>query len=823
MSESTSLAVPFNKSKQRAVLGHLLSNRNFFMQCRSQIKPEWFNEEALTKKVYEMQLALFEKHGRIPTVPELEGCPEVMAMPPLEASKLQNHIKCCLAEMTNYGLDMIRAELTEWLRAVIFASAITSAKNAYNKGNFNLVENIFHDVAKKVKDVRFDDFGQVTFEDPEADFKMMETEKAEALTTGLHVLDRALLEGATQGGLKKKDTTLLLAPSNVGKCHGYGTLIMMADGSLRPVQEIVCGDKLMGPDGQPRTVLGTTKGYGPLYRISPKSGGDSWVCNDVHVLSLKPGKNEHRYRKGDIHNIPLDQYLQKSNNYKKIMRLWRAELAFAPKELPMAPYLLGVWLGDGHAARAAVTSMDPKILEAWESWVRDLGDDVSLYRQDKNRAITVAAVASEHNGTVNSNAVLRNLGVLENKHIPHDYLTSSREQRLELLAGLVDTNGHSSGRAVQIIQKRELLAQNIAYLARSLGFKASVVAKTKRCQTGAEGTYYEVTIQGALSQIPTRLERKVARDTKKDPLLTGFDVEYIGEGDYYGFELDGDHLYLLGDFTVTHNTTAMITMATHNVKRGKSVLFMTHEGAPEDIKRKLWCAMMERPYNELVGMYSTEEGYKKIQLARLYMNQFLTYIPYNKPGMTVEQVEPVIRRAQEERMAKNNGQGYDLLVVDYPAKLFTERAGKGNMPRREIDRVVYDYYVQLALEYGFHSLLAIQTNRDGSKINNGKEDRLLTMEDVSESWGVMEMASNVISINRSPLAKARNRVTFYVAKSRSSETGTAVVCNSRYDCSLTHHEKFGATWYRDQRTMEDRIDDLLLQYKGQMIPESLLF
>jgi hypothetical protein len=160
-------------------------------------------------------------------------------------------------------------------------------------------------------------------------------------------------------------------------------------------------------------------------------------------------------------------------------------------------------------------------------------------------------------------------------------------------------------------------------------------------------------------------------------------------------------------------------------------------------------------------------------------------------------------------------------VDDYPAKLSTLQARGGNFNKRDIDLVVYNYFVQLALEYNFHSLLAIQTNREGAKVNKGNKDgekRLLVMEDVSESYGPIQLATNVLSMNRDGQAKARNRLTFHIDKSRSNETGWAVVCRTNYGHSITHANWLGGTYYRGSSTMADTIDTLLDQYGNDCTP-----
>ena len=144
-----------------------------------------------------------------------------------------------------------------------------------------------------------------------------------------------------------------------------------------------------------------------------------------------------------------------------------------------------------------------------------------------------------------------------NKHIPHAYKTAPLGDRLALLAGLMDTDAHLTKTGCFVIsQVRKRLADDIAFVARSCGFRVTQTEDT------INGTiYHRSFISGATSQIPTRLQRKQAapRRQVKEINRWGVTVEALGIGDYCGFELEGpDRLFLLGDFTVTHNTTIAI-------------------------------------------------------------------------------------------------------------------------------------------------------------------------------------------------------------------------------------------------------------------------
>jgi replicative DNA helicase len=284
-----------------------------------------------------------------------------------------------------------------------------------------------------------------------------------------------------------------------------------------------------------------------------------------------------------------------------------------------------------------------------------------------------------------------------------------------------------------------------------------------------------------------------------------------------------------GDMTIilaatnVGKTSVMITTIVHNLKRKKKVLFMTHEGRPADIRNKIMCSYIGCTMSQLMSMYKTPEGIQMLENAASDISKWLTYIPYNKPGMSVEEVEPIIRRYQDSlKMSNPEGKGFDLLVVDYPAKLTTNRASKGLLPQRISDHIVYEYYTQLALEYNFHVLCAIQTNREGSKVNQGKEDRFLTMEDVAESWGPMQSATNVISLNRDVLSQQKNIMTFYVCKSRASRVGTAVVVRTDFAKCLTHSEEMGGLYYYANAPMSDKVDRFLADFNGKQLPDNLI-
>lgn len=358
-------------------------------------------------------------------------------------------------------------------------------------------------------------------------------------------------------------------PTGGGKCLGIDTPILMYSGEVKSVQDVVVGDLLMGPDSKPRLVKSLARGSENLYRVAPVKG-DSYVVNESHILSLK------RYgRHNNIVNIGIKDYISSSKTFRHEHKGWRCGVSFDEKQYCkyLPPYMLGVWLGDGTSLRPDITTPDPEIKGYLEGYCAEVGLKFKdITSGDRCKTYTLLhPVRGE--GLTRS---LRAHNLLGNKHIPLEYKTGSREQRMQLLAGLLDTDGHSHKSCIDFIFKQKALSDDVAYLCRSLGLAAYVTKCRKTAtNTGAVGTYYRISVSGNCCEIPNKIKRKKGKVRRqiKNVLKTGITVEPIGVGDYYGFEIDGDHLFMLGDFTVTHNTRCAARIIEGFISRGLRVAF----------------------------------------------------------------------------------------------------------------------------------------------------------------------------------------------------------------------------------------------------------
>jgi hypothetical protein len=155
---------------------------------------------------------------------------------------------------------------------------------------------------------------------------------------------------------------------------------------------------------------------------------------------------------------------------------------------------------------------------------------------------------------------LKQNNLINNKHVPDLYKINSREIRLQVIAGLIDTDGYMINNTYEIIQKSKQLTDDIVFIARSLGLATTTRVAEKSCIYKGErvsGEYYRTFISGDIDMIPVKLLRKKAapRTQIKDVLRYGITVSPLGEGDYYGFMIDRNHRYVhVQQFRLLRNT-----------------------------------------------------------------------------------------------------------------------------------------------------------------------------------------------------------------------------------------------------------------------------
>lgn len=400
----------------------------------------------------------------------------------------------------------------------------------------------------------------------------------------LYSYQEGILSLLRQGFIDGHRAQMLVAPTGAGKCLGYGTPVLMADGSTKEVQDVLSGDALMGPDGKPRNVLSTTSGREMLYRVVPKKG-DPYVVNASHILSLKktPGSDGVKLADGarvgsndDVVNVNVVTFDRSNTTARHCLKGWRSDAIESfvrdqqkdESDRLVPPYILGAWLGDGTQGHACISKPPCKMVDAWAEYGASVG--LALRNEAPDGACPVWRLTNGRRGIKNVvQTALERVGVLKNRHLPDCYKFGPLDVRRAVLAGLIDSDGHITHGGCDWISISEQLAKDFAFLCRSVGLACYLSHQRKTIQkNGFEGWYWRASVSGDLSKLPMLDKVAPPRQQKKRHLVHGIRIEALGVGDYYGFEIDGDRLFLLGDFTVTHNTEMAIALLEACAERG---------------------------------------------------------------------------------------------------------------------------------------------------------------------------------------------------------------------------------------------------------------
>ena len=399
-------------------------------------------------------------------------------------------------------------------------------------------------------------------------------------------------------------------------CFAENTPILLWDGSIKMSQDICSGDLLVGDDGNQRTVLETTKGTDQLYEVS-QTNGMTYIVNSKHTLSLQysgdksiiwyesekrwkvkwfdhttkkqktkdfklqDGLNkENAYSSAEefvntLHtdsliDITVDDYMNLDNTVKRnLMGYKNNGIHYPESEQLLEPYMLGLWLGDGIHSRPEISINDKEVIDYINEWCQDNNAE---YVYEKNNKYKIRIKQRKYDDKKQSenplSFMLRKYNLLCNKHIPSNYLINSRKNRLKLLAGIIDSDGHvsSNGKRVTIIQTREILSEQIIFLARSLGFIVNYKIRERKqciifnCEPKDYKNQFVINISGnLLSEIPTLISRKKCCNStpNKDYLRTSIQVKKLEQGVYYGWQITDNHRFILPDFTVVKNCDQM--------------------------------------------------------------------------------------------------------------------------------------------------------------------------------------------------------------------------------------------------------------------------
>jgi len=317
----------------------------------------------------------------------------------------------------------------------------------------------------------------------------------------------------------------------------------------------------------------------------------------------------------NIFDINIQNYLKLSKSDKKnFYGIYNSKnIEWEQQYIEIDPYILGSWLGDGYSDCHAIASFDSEIIKEWALYLNKIGCELchcknnpphenhtfyirrrgsskkNLAIGDKNNSsdICIGCKTSKYicnacnwsfdknnnefecigkninnNKAVNLNPfkeLFKKYNLFKNKHIPYEYIYNSKENRLQLLAGLIDTDGTLKKRGKQYAYEfsqsyiRKNLIESIKLLCRSLGYVINIY-------DNSVNQMLTICISGNnINEIPVRVERKKIKETviNNNAYLYKINIEKLENNKYCGWYIDKNERFLLADFTITHNTKLM--------------------------------------------------------------------------------------------------------------------------------------------------------------------------------------------------------------------------------------------------------------------------
>lgn len=543
------------------------------------------------------------------------------------------------------------------------------------------------------------------------------------IPTGIKAIDETL-----EGGLGKEELGVIIGPSSFGKAQPLTARIVTPSGFKR-MGDIKVGDDVIGRDGKPHKVTGVfPQGKRPIYRVT-FSNGTSCECDIEHLWDVN------------------SQYQRYGKKYIKGVSKSRDDKYYAP-------------------------DLSFKTLTLKEIISKGIVKSNGRYnfRIPRNKPVEFAEQELFFDPYL--------AGLTEKEAIPACYIINSKENRIALLQGLLDSNGyaHKSG-SCGFRSKSKILAEQVKFLVLSLGGKASFVehksSYTPKKSGGRinRGSRYHLTISFCDDTIKLfRFEHKQSRvkycRPQKDYVYIT-SAEYVRDDEAQCIMVDSDeHLYLTEDFIVTHNTSLTTAIAayaaTHGNKdeRGFKVLQIVFEDRIKQICRKHFgyitgIEAKDQSKPEYVDMVKEQlEKYDKRDL--LQENLRIVKLPSGEKSP--QDIERLIRQLT------NSGFRPDLVIIDYfeCLKMVSDSTTNSEWER---EGKTMRKFEAMAGELNVGIWIPLQGTKDSVNME------LVTMDKAGGSFKKIQIAHIVMSIARTVDDISDNKATIAILKNRAGKAG----------------------------------------------------
>lgn len=463
-----------------------------------------------------------------------------------------------------------------------------------------------------------------------------------------------------------------------GKDLHEDTIVHSNRGKIK-IKDIKIGDKIYGRDGILTKVI-SKKHYKDQvqYRITTKDGrsliaggGHLWGIIDRYgnkkILTTDYIRSKYKHLRNDggvdyYYFLPMCEPMQ-----------------YEEKSLQIDPYFLGLWLGDGTSHRIGISTIDKEISDYVYKIANNYECNVSI-NHSKNQSCPTYFITKGNVGNHDLNKLLqsfKSLNLFNNKHIPEEYFYGSEYQRMELLRGLLDSDGHCGDKGqIDFSTTLDSLKNDIVRLLDGLGIKNTSSLRITKCN-GKEFLSYRVNIVTSkdVFKLPRKLERlnktpsKYALANREKTAIVNIEQLTVMPSVCIGVD-NSDNLFVAGErFMVTHNSFWGSALIAHN--------YMT-DGI-KDYDYWLECKENGTPMKSETGVGAVDAKFSNDLLDKVKQafsnyydshvikvdNDYVTfpsplYVPYTGSFMPGKQITSIRSKSQiQHRTLQDNGLAFN--------------------------------------------------------------------------------------------------------------------------------------------------------------------
>ena len=713
-------------------------------------------------------------------------------------------------------VEKVSLEDAEWVQENTISFINTkNLISSWNKCLENYINKGKYDKYSEISEIMTEAIVQMNDEAPleafvAGDYRHLEEGERHPIPTGIEALDTDM-----NGGLAYGEFALVIAPSGIGKAQPSFSKVYTPDG-YKLMKDIKVGDKVFGSDGKPQTVLGVfPQSQKEYYKVTMNDNSFTYCCKE-HLWTV--------YRENKKFTLPLEKIMNdlKYNGKRKALKNRipiTPAVEYGKKDNYIHPYVLGALLGDGYLSEKDSVMLSCSEHELLKEFASKLNEGCSLNYSQKYdyRVISTKGYANP------IKTYLRELGLLgrksDTKFIPDNYMFTSIEDRLELLRGLIDSDGYvGKGGCIGYSSTSITLINNIRDLIKSLGGHCGKIRiKNKKYTYNGvikDGkTSYNISFTFnddiKLSYIQRKQERIKPRDKySKSKYIKEVSLEGVEE--CYCIKVSNeDSLYVTDDFILTHNTTFATHTANNGAKFGYNVLQIFFEDTVEQIKMKHISKLIGKPINfssnkknRKTVIKETDSKLEKIRNS----GGCLVPLSMDSTETTVEDIKKVYKRAMEQGVYfPDTGElkkiKFDLVLIDYidcikPKKHYEKQWEGQTEIARDLEKLCGKDELNFACW--------VFTQGTKGSLNT----KVVTGEQMGGDFGKYKVSHFVMSFARDLEQQSQNKATVAILKNRMGRAGILY-----QDCIFDNGNML-IEFNKEEFLTEKTVNDSLVSYSN---------